>query len=145
MPTRKWTTQFSLVFFLFLKPSVLKPLPTNKQSAYGGQCAHAGSRMYFQMIIRCSTKTQTTTTTTFWLNEQCKWGTTKRHGLCQNLWENCHLCSPAVCALILQSASTSAVQKHTLAWNCYKANCSLSETLFGHAVCLCVHECVCLV
>lgn len=58
--------------------------------------------------------------------EQCKWGTTQRPGLCQTLWENCHLCSPAVCALILQSASTSAVQKHTLAWNCYKAKRSLS-------------------
>lgn len=69
----------------------------------------------------------------------------KRHRLCQNLWENCHLCSPAVCALILQSASTSAVQKHTLAWNCYKANCSLSETLFDHAVCLRGHKCVGLV
>lgn len=35
--------------------------------------------------------------------------------VCATLWENRHRCGPAVCALILQSASTSAVQKHTLA------------------------------
>lgn len=69
----------------------------------------------------------------------------KRPGLCQTLWENCHLCSPAVCALILQSASTSAVQKHTVAWNCYKANCSLSIWDFVWPCCVgvCAHTSVC--
>lgn len=55
--------------------------------------------------------------------------------LCQNLWEHRHLCSPAACALILQSASASAVQTHTHtpAWNCYKAHCLLSQTGFDRA------------
>ncbi len=126
---------------LFKTPRICKPLPTSKQMAYGAQCAHTRLRMHFQMITRHNTRTQTTTTSSTWLNEQCKWGTTKRPGLCQTLWENCHLCSPAVCALILQSASTSAVQKHTLAWNCYKANCSLSVWDFVWPCCVCVCMC----
>lgn len=91
------------------------------------------------------TTTSTTGTTSFstWLNERCKRGTTKRHRLCQNRWEYCRLCSPTV-ILILQSASTSAVLKHTLAWSCYKANCSLSQTRLDHAVlpaCECIFVC----
>lgn len=134
------------LFFFFKSLWIHKRLPRSELVAYGVACAHTGWRMYFQKISRHHTRMQTTTTSSTWLNEPCKWGTTKRPGLCQTLWENCHLCSPAACALILQSASTSAVQKHTLACNCYKANCSLSvwDSVWPCCVQAC-NECVCSV
>lgn len=49
-----------------------------KRMAYGVQCAHTGSRMHFQMITQDNTQTQTTATSSTWLNEQCKWGSTQR-------------------------------------------------------------------
>lgn len=94
-------------------------------------------RMYFETISSRNKPAQTTSTSSARLNEPQN---TKAR-LCQTLWENCHLCSPAVCALILLSASTSAVQKHTLAWNCYKASCSLSVWDFVLTM-LCALVCV---
>ena len=115
----KWTTQFRFFLFapglnLFRKKTTNKPcswMPAFKQTngIWRAMCTHKARGCTFKWSPRRTTHagTQATaTTSSTWLNEQCKWGYNRKGpGLCQTLWEDCHLCSPAVFALILQVSS----------------------------------------